>query len=71
MATLRTVHDRTRLVLQRRIDAGSMSLKLLSAKTGISVSHLCLYLHGHKSLSLDALDTVLRALGFGVEALPL
>jgi hypothetical protein len=47
-----------------------MSVKLLSAKTGLSQPHLSLFLHGHKRLSIDAMDKVLVAQDLAVEVLP-
>jgi len=68
---LARIQQHQREALNYRIQRGTMSIKLLSVKTGISQSHLCLFLHGRKRLSLDAMDKVLVAQGLAVEVLPI
>ncbi len=69
--SLARIQQHQREALNYRIQRGTMSVKLLSAKTGLSPSHLSLFIHGHKRLSLDAMDKVLVAQGLAVEVLPL
>jgi hypothetical protein len=68
--SLRSIQQHQREALNYRIQRGTMSVKLLSAKTGLSQPHLSLFLHGHKRLSIDAMDKVLVAQGLAVEVLP-
>jgi hypothetical protein len=69
--SLARIQQHQREALNYRIQRGTMSIKLLSVKTGLSQSHLCLFLHGRKRLSLDAMDKVLVAQGLAVEVLPI
>ena len=69
--SLARIQQHQREALNYRIQRGTMSIKLLSVKTGLSQSHLCLFLHGRKRLSLDAMDKVLAAQGLAVEVLPI
>lgn len=55
------MHDRLRLELQRRIQRGTLSVSLLSRQTELGTSHLSNFLHGHRNLSLEAMDRILRA----------
>ena len=66
--TLSSLHANLRTVIQARINRGSISVKLLSARTGISQPHLSMYIHGKKNLSVSSLSDVLHALGFMVDA---
>lgn len=69
--SLARIQQHQREALNYRIQRGTMSVKLLSAKTGLSPSHLSLFIHGHKHLSLNAMDKVLVAQGLTVEVLPI
>jgi transcriptional regulator with XRE-family HTH domain len=60
-----------RVILQHRIDRGTMSLLLLSRKTGIGTSHLSNWRHGNRAASLQALHAIAHALGFRVELVPI
>jgi transcriptional regulator with XRE-family HTH domain len=68
--TLHRAHEQLRGALNYRIQRHTMSVKLLSAVTGIGQPHLCNFLHGRRSLSLESMDKVLHALGLTVELLP-
>ena len=68
--SLARIQQHQREALNYRIQRGTMSVKLLSAKTGLSSSHLSLFINGRKRLSLDAMDRVLVAQGLAVEVLP-
>ena len=65
------VHEQTRSVLNHRIQHGTMTIKLLAALTGISVSHLCNFTHGVKVLGLYSLYKVMHALDLDCEAFPI
>ncbi len=69
--TLSRVQDQLRAALNYRIQRRTMSVKLLSAQTGIGSPHLCNFLHGRRHLSLDTMDKILHALGLAVELLPI
>lgn len=55
------IHDRLRLELQRRIQRGTLSVSLLARQTGLGQPHLSNFLHGHRRLSLAAMDRILSA----------
>jgi hypothetical protein len=67
---LRQTNDRCRELLQRQLDRGIMSNKLLSLKTTIGQSHLSNFAHGRRRLSVEALSRVISALGLELELLP-
>jgi transcriptional regulator with XRE-family HTH domain len=69
--SLRRIQEYQRQALNYRIQRGTMTVKLLSAKTGLSSSHLSLFLHGRKRLSIEAMDRVLVVQGLAVEVLPI
>jgi transcriptional regulator with XRE-family HTH domain len=67
--TIRQLHDRVRVELLRRIERGTMSVSLLSRQTGLTQSHISNFLHGQRSMSIDALDKVLSAIRMQVDDL--
>ena len=69
--SLARIQQHQREALNYRIQRGTMSISLLSRKTGLSASHLSLFVHGRKRLSLAAMDRVLVAQGLDVECVPL
>ncbi len=69
--TLEQLHEASRKLAARRIDAGRASVKLLSAMTGLSPAHVSMFVHGRKRLSIRSLSRMLIALDFGVEPMPL
>lgn len=69
--SLRRTHEQLRVALNYRVQHGTMSVKLLSSKTGLGESHVSNFLHGRRRLSLDSMDKVLTAQGLAVELLPL
>jgi transcriptional regulator with XRE-family HTH domain len=68
--TLIQVQVRTRELTQRQIDRGQMSVKLLSARTGIRESHCSNWLHGRRGASVHFLSRVLDALRVELEITP-
>ena len=60
--TIRQLHDRVRVELLRRIERGTMSVSLLARLTGMTQAHISNFLHGNRSMSIDALDKVLSAI---------
>ena len=69
--TLTGVEGRARVIAQRAIDRGSMSVSLLARKSGYSQSHVSNWLHGGRAASCAALDTILTALGIELELVPI
>jgi hypothetical protein len=67
---LRQTNDRVRELLQRQLDHGIMSNKLLSLKTTIGQSHLSNFQQGRRRLSVEALSRVISALGLELELVP-
>lgn len=64
-------HERLRAELQRRIQRGTLSVRLLARQTGLAQSHLSNFLHNRRQLSLAAIDRILAALHISVaELLP-
>ncbi len=55
------MHDRLRMELLRRVQRGTVSVSLLGRQTGFGQSHLSNFLHGHRQLSLEAMDRILKA----------
>lgn len=68
--TLLEVNARLRVLLDRQIQRGSMSNKLLAKKTAIGQSHLSNFLRQRRQLSVKSLSQVINALGFELELLP-
>lgn len=68
--TLLQMNAQLRAHTQRQIDRGTMSVKLLAAKSGMSEPHISLWLHGKRDCSLFALSAVLHVLGMAVELVP-
>lgn len=63
--------DRLRAELQRRIQRGTLSIRLLARQTGLAQSHLSNFLHNRRQLSLQAIDRILAALHISIgELLP-
>jgi plasmid maintenance system antidote protein VapI len=58
-----------RTMINYRIQNGSMTVKLLSAKSGVGQSHVSNFVHGKRNLSLDSMDKLMRALGMGIEVM--
>jgi len=67
--TIRQLHDRVRTEVLRRIDRGTLSVSLLARQTGLTQAHISNFLHGHRSMSIDALDRVLNAIRMQVDDL--
>ena len=67
--TIRQLHDRVRVELLRRIKRGTLSVSLLARQTGMTQAHLSNFLHGQRSMSIDALDKVLNATRLEVDDL--
>jgi transcriptional regulator with XRE-family HTH domain len=67
--TIRQLHDRVRVELLRRIERGTMSVSLLARLTGMTQAHISNFLHGERSMSIDALDKVLNAIRIEVDDL--
>jgi transcriptional regulator with XRE-family HTH domain len=67
--TIRQLHDRVRVELLRRIERGTLSVSLLARQTGMTQAHFSNFLHGQRSMSIDALDKVLNAIQMEVEDL--
>jgi transcriptional regulator with XRE-family HTH domain len=65
----RHLHDRVRVELLRRMERGTLSVSLLARQTGLTQAHISNFLHGHRSMSMDALDKVLAAIRMPVEDL--
>ncbi|MGA9070801.1 MAG: hypothetical protein WB424_11130, partial [Terracidiphilus sp.] len=61
--TFERLHENLRLVVMSRVQAGTMSGKLLSAKCRIGESHASNFLHGRRRLSLEAMSRLTAALG--------
>jgi hypothetical protein len=55
------MHERLRTELLRRVQRGSLTVSLLSRKTGFGRSHISNFLHARSQLSIDALDRLLAA----------
>lgn len=55
------MHERLRVELLRRIQRGTLSVSLLARQTGFGQSHLSNFLHSHRQLSLEAMDSILSA----------
>jgi len=67
--SIRQLHDRVRVEVLRRIDRGTLSVSLLARQTGLTQAHISNFLHGHRSMSIDALDKVLSATRMEVDDL--
>ena len=67
--TIRQLHDRVRVELLRRIERRTMSVSLLARQTGMTQAHISNFLHGDRSMSIDALDKVLNAIRMEVDDL--
>jgi transcriptional regulator with XRE-family HTH domain len=67
--SFRHLHDRVRVELLRRIERGTLSVSLLARQTGMTQAHISNFLHGHRSMSMEALDKVLAAIRMQVEDL--
>lgn len=65
----RQLHDRVRVELLRRIERGTLSVSLLARQTGLTQAHLSNFLHGHRNMSLDALDKLLSVIRMQAEEL--
>jgi transcriptional regulator with XRE-family HTH domain len=63
------LHDRVRIEVLRRIDRGTLSVSLLARQTGLTQAHISNFLHGQRSMSIDALDKVLNAIRMQVDDL--
>jgi hypothetical protein len=55
------LHERLRILLNRRIDHGLLTGTLLAAQTGLKPSHISNFLRRKRNLSMAALDRVLTA----------
>jgi transcriptional regulator with XRE-family HTH domain len=53
----------------RRIDRGTLSVSLLARQTGLTQAHISNFLHGQRSMSIEALDKVLSAMRMQVDDL--
>jgi hypothetical protein len=68
--TLIQVQVRARELCQRQIDAGRMSVKLLSAKTRLLESHCSNWLHGRRGASIRSMSRILDVLDLELQILP-
>lgn len=55
------MHERLRLEMLRRIERGTLSVSLLARQTGFGQPHLSNFLRQRRKLSVEAMDTILRA----------
>ena len=67
--TLKRIQINMRTMINYRIQNGSMTVKLLSAKSGVGQSHVSNFVHGNRNLSLDSMDKLMRALGMDIEVI--
>lgn len=67
--TLKRIQINMRTMINYRIQNGSMTVKLLSAKSGVGQSHVSNFVHGKRNLSLDSMDKLMRALGMDIEVI--
>jgi transcriptional regulator with XRE-family HTH domain len=67
---LERMHEQARAALNYRVQRGTMTIKLLSAMSGVGQSHVSNFLHGKRKLSLHTLSRVLVALGLEAELVP-
>jgi transcriptional regulator with XRE-family HTH domain len=63
------LHERLRILLNRRIDHGLLTGTLLAAQTGLKPSHISNFLRRKRNLSMTALDRVLTAQSLTVDDL--
>lgn len=63
------MHERLRIEMLRRIQRGTLSVKLLSQQTGLCKSHVSSFLHARRMLSLQGIDRVLAAQHMAAEDL--
>lgn len=59
-----------RAALWHRIQHGTMSLALLSRRSGYTMSHLSNFVHSKRGLSARALEAVAQSIGFELAVLP-
>jgi hypothetical protein len=69
--SIQSIQHHQRQALNYRIQHGTMTVKLLHQKTGLSQAHLSLFIHARRNLSISAMDKVLLAQGFDVQVVPL
>lgn len=67
---LESVERAARAIFNRRVDAGTMSVKLMSQLIGLAPSHISNFRNNNRSLSIDSLSKMIGALGFDVELVP-
>jgi len=63
MPTLTQIDDQARRILQRRINEGKMSTKLLAFKSKLKPPAISNWKAGKRGLSIEALSRILAALG--------
>lgn len=67
---IESVERAARDIFNRRVDAGTMSVKLMSQLIGLAPSHISNFRHNERGLSVDSLSRMIVALGFDVELIP-
>jgi hypothetical protein len=60
------LQDRLRRIATQRISAGVITGTMLARDTGFKQAHISNFLHGHRGLSVEGFDRLLRALDLGV-----
>lgn len=68
--TIDSIHDQLRPLIQKRIDAGRLSVKLLAAQTRLDPATISNFARGRRRLSVHTLSLILAATGFEAEILP-
>ncbi|MFZ1085461.1 MAG: helix-turn-helix transcriptional regulator [Terracidiphilus sp.] len=69
--TFERLHENLRVVANRRVQAGTLSGKLLAVKLNLGQSHVSNFLHGRRRLSLESMSRLTFVLGFSVEVVPI
>ena len=66
--TLNQLATNTRRTIQQQIDAGRLSITLLSRRTGLSPPTLSNFVHGRRGASIDGLSRIVSAIGYTLDA---
>ena len=64
------VQDQLREVILRRIEKGTLNVKLLSGLACVSPAHVSNFIRGHRDLSAAMFEKIMRAVGFEAEIFP-
>jgi hypothetical protein len=56
------LQNRLRKVIEQRIAAGVLTGTILAKETGFKQAHISNFIHGHRGLSVEGFDRLLRAL---------